>query len=77
MPTFDDPLHELRQLQRWYATGLIDDATFAAMYRDLDRSTAKALCDNGDSRVAVQVRDGRNLCGVCLCELMGIEARHV
>lgn len=69
----DDPLQELRQLQRWHEMGLIGVEEFTAMYRDLDRSNAAALCENRDGRIAVQIRDGRKLCGVCILILEGKE----
>jgi hypothetical protein len=64
-----DPLKELRDLQRALANKRITQAEFDLMYRDLDRTNAAALCDNGDSRIAVQMRGGRRLCGVCLLRL--------
>lgn len=69
-----DPLKELRRLQQALQSGEISEEEFQLLFRDLDRTNAKSLCDNGDSRIAVQVRDGRNLCGVCILIL---EARHV
>lgn len=61
----NDPIAALRRLQALRASGQIDQSTFDAAYAELDRSTAAALCDNGDNRIAVQIDRGRRLCGVC------------
>ena len=68
----NDPLKELRDLQRALANKQITQAEFNVMYRDLDRTNAAALCDNGDSRIAVQMRDGRKLCASCLLRLRNV-----
>lgn len=60
-----DPLQELRALQAALAAGDISQAEFAVMYRDLDRTNATALCERGDSRIAVVILGGRKLCGIC------------
>ena len=61
----NDPIAELRRLQAMRAAGEIDEATFNATFAELDRLTAKCLCDNGDLRIAVYLDRGRRLCGVC------------
>jgi hypothetical protein len=57
-----DPLDEAAQLRRWRDRGMISQAEFDIMFRDLDRTYARALCALGDGKIAVFTIGSMHLC---------------